>query len=116
MREVVGFAAGVTVTAAAGVLLRSEAGRRLARALVDESEPQLAAAAQEWRPLVLEVTRAVRLGAAEIGRAVEALEEHLGRIADDVDAQHRSTSADPAAGPDDPATDHVPPTDPDPAS
>lgn len=82
MREVVGFAAGVTVTAAASVLLRSEAGRRLVRDLVSEAEPELKVAAEEWRPLLREVARAVKLGAREVAGAVDVLEGHLARLAD----------------------------------
>lgn len=125
MRELVGFAAGVTAATAAGVLLRSAAGSRLARALIEESEPQLTAAAQEWRPLVLEVSRAMRLGAEEIGRALEALEEHLTRLADEAEARQEpapgatpAPEATPAPDPamdDRPATDARPRTDPDPA-
>jgi hypothetical protein len=106
MREVVGFAAGVTVTAAASVLLRSEAGRRLVRDLVSEAEPELNVAAEEWRPLLREVARAVKLGAREVAGAVEILEGHLARLADEAEA--RAAKVDTDQPPD--------PMDPDPAS
>lgn len=108
MREVVGFAAGVTVTAAASVLLRSEAGRRLVKDLVSEAEPELRVAAEEWRPLLREVARAVKLGAREVAGAVEVLEGHLARLAAEAEATHiPEATAEPA-----PAVDVPPAADP----
>ena len=96
MREVVGFAAGVTLTAGLSLLLRSEGGRRLLRQVVEEGEPELRTAAADWDPLLREVVRAVRLGVREAAEAWRQAESIMATIADEAEAT-RLPSSEPAA-------------------
>jgi hypothetical protein len=109
MREVVGFAAGVTVTAGLGMLLRTEGGKRLLHQVMDEAHPEARAAATEWEPLIKEVVRAVRLGVREAVDAWDQAEAYLARLADEGDAARAAAAApvaNAAAG--DPPTDLPP--------
>lgn len=109
MREIMGFAAGVTVATAAGVLLRSEAGRRLVRELARDADPDLRRAADEWQPLLREVSRAARLGIRELATAVETLDGHLARLASEATATAEAeATATAAAAADDPPDPPVP--------
>ena len=83
MREIFGFAAGVTAAAMAAVFLRSEEGQKLLRRLQEQAEPELEAASADWEPFLREAAKAVRLGADELSGAVDKLAAYLGTLADE---------------------------------
>jgi ATP phosphoribosyltransferase regulatory subunit HisZ len=94
MREIFGFAAGVTAAAMAAVFLRSEEGQKLLRRLQEQAEPELEAASKDWEPFLREAAKAVRLGADELSGAVDKLAAYLGTLADEA-----SDSSDKALEP-----------------
>src|SRR5262249_4295871 len=85
-REAVGFAAGLTLGAAAVAAFTTEAGRRLVRELGREAEPDLRSAAEEWQPMLQELARALRLGAAELTTAIDQGVALVGNTAAAADA------------------------------
>jgi hypothetical protein len=95
MREAVGFAAGLTLGAAAVAAFTTEAGRRLVRELGREAEPDLRSAAEEWQPMLDELARAVRLGARELTTAIDRAVAIVGN-AGATAAGNAPADADPA--------------------
>jgi hypothetical protein len=83
MRELFGFAAGVTAAGLAAVFLRSEEGQKLLKRLYEEAEPGIDATSKEWEPLLREAARAVKLGADELTGAVDRLASYLGTLAEE---------------------------------
>ena len=98
MREIFGFAAGVTAAAMAAVFLRSEEGQKLLRRLAEQAEPELEAASKEWEPFMREAAKAVRLGADELSTAVDKLAAYLGALAEE-GSDKDEAAAEPAAPP-----------------
>lgn len=92
MREIFGFAAGVTAASLAALFLKSEEGQKLLRRLYEEAGPDMDAAAKDWEPLLREAARAVKLGADELTGAVDRLASYLGTLAEEATAD-----PDPAA-------------------
>jgi ATP phosphoribosyltransferase regulatory subunit HisZ len=83
MREIFGFAAGVTAAAMAAVFLRSEEGQKLLRRLQEQAQPEIEAASDDWEPFLREAARAVKLGSAELSGAVDKLAAYLGTLAEE---------------------------------
>ena len=83
MREIFGFAAGVTAAAMAAVFLKSEEGQKLLRRLYEQAEPDLEGASKDWEPFMREAARAVKLGAYELSGAVDRLASYLGTLAEE---------------------------------
>jgi len=83
MREIFGFAAGVTAAAMAAVFLKSEEGQKLLRRLYEQAEPELEGASTDWEPFLREAARAVKLGADELSGAVDKLASYLGTLAEE---------------------------------
>src|SRR6186997_1909050 len=105
MREIFGFADGVTAAAMAAVFLKSEEGQKLLRRLYEQAEPELEAASKDWEPFLREAARAVKLGADELSVAVDKLASYLGTLADETSTV--STDAEPPGLP--PTTDPAAP-------
>ena len=102
MREIFGFAAGVTAASLAALFLRSEEGQKLLRRLYEEAEPDIDIAAKEWEPFLREAARALKLGADELTGAVDRLASYLATLAEEAQTD---SSAEPKAltAPADPA-------------
>ena len=96
MREIFGFAAGVTAAAMAAVFLRSEEGQKLLRRLQEQAEPELDAASKEWEPFLREAAKAVRLGADELTGAVDKLAAYIGTLAEEPSDKTDEESESPA--------------------
>src|SRR3954447_26948257 len=94
MREIFGFAAGVTAAAMAAVFLRSEEGQKLLRRLQEQAEPEMEAASKDWEPFMREAARAVKLGSAELSGAVDKLAAYLGTLAEDASDTAEAATAD----------------------
>jgi hypothetical protein len=105
MREIFGFAAGVTAAAMVAVFLRSEEGQKLLRRLQEQAEPELQEASTEWEPFLREAARAVKLGSAELSGAVDKLAAYLGSLAEDASATADAVHAKAAAAEAGPAED-----------
>ena len=97
MREIFGFAAGVTAAAMAAVFLKSEEGQKLLRRLYEQAEPELEGASKDWEPFLREAARAVKLGADELSGAVDKLASYLGTLAEE--APTPTADAEPPALP-----------------
>ena len=104
MREIFGFAAGVTAAAMAALFLKSEEGQKLLRRLYEQAEPELEGASKDWEPFLREAARAVKLGTDELSGAVDKLASYLGTLAEE--APTATADAEPPALPEttDPAT------------
>ena len=83
MREIVGFAAGITAGVAGTLLMGSEAGRRLRERLVSEAEPDIRTAMEEWDPLLREAARAVRLAVRDLEDVVDRASRYVSSLAAD---------------------------------
>jgi hypothetical protein len=83
VREIVGFAAGITAGVAGTLLMGSEAGRRLRERLVSEAEPDIRTAMEEWDPLLREVARAVRLAARDLEDVVDRASRYVSSLTAD---------------------------------
>jgi hypothetical protein len=87
MRELFGFAAGVTAASLAALFLKSEEGQKMLRRLYEEAGPDIDEATREWEPILREVARAVKLGADELSGAVDRLASYLATLADEPPAE-----------------------------
>jgi hypothetical protein len=97
MREIFGFAAGVTAASLAALFLKSEEGQKMLRRLYEEAGPDIDEAAKEWEPMLREAARAVKLGADELSGAVDRLASYLATLAEDAAAT--GADAEPKALP-----------------
>ncbi len=114
MREIVGFAAGITAGVAGTLLMGSEAGRRLRERLVSEAEPDIRTAMEEWDPLLREAARAVRLAARDLEDVVDRASRYVSSLAADEPPPVPATSG--GAGAQDARSSGPRPEGPDPTS